>query len=555
MPHELRRHALTVIQPGFEGTEPPDWLRRQLAQGLGGVCLFARNTPDPRVTARLAERLRAAGPHALIAADEEGGAVTRLESRHGSSWPGNTALGRIGDPDLTRAVAAEMGAFLAAAGITLAYAPAADVTSDPRNPVIGVRSFGTSAPHVAAHTAAFVEGLQGAGVAACAKHFPGHGDTAVDSHHDLPVLRVDADLLERRELLPFRAAIAAGVRTVMAGHLLVPCLDPHRPASLSGPVLTVLLRERLGFQGAVVTDALEMEAVARTEPLPALAVRAIAAGADLLCLGSRRTDEETVLAVRDALVTAVRSGELAEERLADAAARVLAVPAGLPAPAGPSTPAVPIIAARSAAPAGHPGTAGHRTPAGHPAFADPDAPAELSAPAGSGAAEPGAALGALAAARALDLRGQAASAVPPAPPTVVTFDLPPTVAVGRRTPWGIAELVADRMPGTVQVTLDPDSCDDAGLARALAHPDRPLVLVVKDASRHPWITAAVDEMLARRPDAGVVEMGLPGPARPGAWHLATHGPSLASAAAAVELLWGGTVPPGQLSTPGERPPA
>ena len=504
MPQELRRLALTVIQPGFEGTEPPDWLRRQLAQGLGGVCLFARNTPDEETTARLTERLRAAAPHAVIAADEEGGAVTRLESRHGSRWPGNWALGRIGDPGLTRAVAAEMGAFLAAAGITLAYAPTADVTSDPRNPVIGVRSFGTCAPDVAAHTAAFVDGLQSAGVAACAKHFPGHGDTTVDSHHELPVLRVDSDLLERRELLPFRAAIAAGVRAVMAGHLLVPCLDPHRPASLSGPVLTGLLRERLGFQGAVVTDALEMEAVARTEPLPALAVRAVAAGADLLCLGSRQTDEDTVVAVRDALVAAVRTGELAEERLSDAAARVLALTAGLAGPAEPN------------------------------------------------AKEAGAVLGALAAARALDLRGRVPA--PTAPPTVVTFDAPPTVAVGRRTPWGIADLVADRVPGTVRVTLTPDSCDDAGPARALAHPDRPLILVVKDAARQPWITAALDRVLAQRPDAGMVEMGLPGPARPGAWHLATHGPSLASATAAVALILGDPVTPAQTSTPGEPPP-
>ena len=517
MSQELRRRALTVIQPGFEGTEPPDWLRRQLGQGLGGVCLFARNTPDAAATARLAAQVRAANPHAVIAADEEGGAVTRLESRHGSRWPGNGALGRVGDPGLTRAVAAEMGAFLAAAGITLAYAPAADVTSDPRNPVIGIRSFGESAPDVAAHTAAFVAGLQSAGVAACAKHFPGHGDTAVDSHHDLPVLRVDADLLERRELLPFRAAIAAGVSTVMAGHLLVPCLDPHHPASLSGPALTGLLRERLGFQGAVVTDALEMEAVARTEPLPALAVRAVAAGADLLCLGSRQTDEETVLAVRDALVAAVTAGALAEERLADAAARVLAVSAG-PAAAG----------------------SGTREDGAREGTRD------------EGAGSGGAVLGAFAAARALDLRGPLPT--PAAPPVVATFDPPPTVAVGRRTPWGIAGLLADRVPGTVQVTVTPDTCDDAGLARVLAHPDRPLILVVRDAARHAWITAGLDRALARRPDAGVVEMGLPGERRPGAWHLATYGPSLASATAAVTLLLGGPAAPPDPSTASEPPP-
>ncbi|SFF24540.1 beta-N-acetylhexosaminidase [Actinacidiphila alni] len=491
MSEQLRRHALAVIQPPFDGTAPPDWVRRQLAQGLGGVCLFARNTPDPVTTARLTAALRAEAPHAVIAADEEGGAVTRLESATGSSWPGNGALGRIGDPALTRAVAAEAGAFLAGAGITLAYAPTADVTSDPRNPVIGIRSFGTDAADVAEHTAAYVTGLQSAGVAACAKHFPGHGDTALDSHHDLPVLRVDQDLLDRRELLPFRAAIAAGVRTVMAGHLLLPALDPDRPASLSPTLITGLLREHLGFRGAVVTDALEMGAVARGRGLPELAVRAVAAGADLLCLGARHTDEDTVLAVRDALVAAVRDGSLGEERLTEAAARVPAVALAPPA-------------------AGRPGA--------------PDAP-----------------LGADAAARALDLR--APGRAPGTPllagrPVVVTFDVPRSIAVGRRTPWGIADLVAARLPGTVALTLDPDSCDDAHFDVVLAHPDRPLVLVVRDAARHPWIADAVARLLARRPDAGIVEMGLPGPGPEAGWRLDTYGPSLASARAAVDLLLG-----------------
>jgi beta-N-acetylhexosaminidase len=486
---ELRRHALAVIQPPFDGVTPPDWVRRQLAHGLGGVCLFARNTPDPRTAARLTAALRAEAPHVVIAADEEGGAVTRLESATGSSWPGNGALGRLGDPGLTRAVAAEMGAFLAAAGITLAYAPTADVASDPRNPVIGIRSFGACAPEVADHTAAFVTGMQSAGVAACVKHFPGHGDTALDSHHDLPVLGVDEDLLERRELLPFRAAIEAGVRTVMAGHLLVPALDPDRPASLSAALLTGLLRGHLGFRGAIVTDALEMGAVARGRGLPELAVLAIAAGADILCLGARHTDEETVLAVADALVAAVRDGTLDEQRLAEAAARVPTV--AVPPPAEP--------------------------PSG----------------------ERGAQLGAVAAARALEPHGPARPPRLTAPPVVVTFDVSPTVAIGRRTPWGIAEPLAARLPGTLRLTVTASTCDGPHLDAAVAHPDRPLVLVVRDAARHPWITTALTHLLSRRPDAALVEMGLPAPApHPCAWHLNTYGPSLASARAAVGLLLG-----------------
>jgi beta-N-acetylhexosaminidase len=552
VPQELRRQALTVIQPAFRGTAPPDWLRRLIGEGLGGVCLFARNTPDAVTAAAVTGALRAENPDVLVAADEEGGAVTRLESAHGSSWPGNAALGRVGDPALTGAVAAEMGAYLAAAGIRLAYAPTADVTSDPRNPVIGVRSFGTDAADVATHTAAFVAGLQSAGVAACAKHFPGHGDTSVDSHHALPVLDVDEATLEGRELAPFRAAIAAGVRTVMAGHLLVPSLDPDRPASLSAVLLT-LLRRRLGFGGAIVTDALEMEAVAAGRTLPELAVRALAAGADLLCLGARATEEATVRAVADAVVAAVRSGELPAERLAEAADRVAGI--ALPGPA-PEDAATGATASGSAAGSASSGGASGAAASG-----------------GASAARPGrsayAALGALAAGRALELRGQAPRF--DVPPVVATFETARTVAVGRVTPWGIADLLAERLPGTVLRTVTPETADPSALAEIAADHERPLVLVVRDAARHAWITAALARLLSARPDAGVVDMGLPAPdarplppqprpagvtyprpadaapapaaaahspatGRPGAWHLATYGPSLASARAAVDLL-------------------
>jgi beta-N-acetylhexosaminidase len=510
VPQELRRAALTVIQPAFEGTAPPGWLRRLLGEGLGSVCLFARNTPDHATTARLTAALREANPDVVVAADEEGGAITRLESAHGSSWPGNAALGRIGHLALTAGVAAEMGRFLATAGITLAYAPTADVTSDPRNPVIGVRSFGTQAQEVAAHTQTFVIGLQSAGVAACAKHFPGHGDTTVDSHHALPVLGVGEELLWERELVPFRWAIEAGVRTIMAGHLLVPCLDPDRPASLSRPALTGLLRERLGFTGAIVTDALEMEAVAAGEPLPALAVRALAAGADLLCLGARRTDEATVRAVADALVDAVRTGALPEERLLSAAARVGTI----------------AVTEEAAEP---PHVVRHRGGGGGAAAGGPASRPDVAEGEGGMAR-----LGAIAARSALQLTGEVPHFAQP--PVVVTFDPARTVAVGRRTPWGVADLLTARLPETVALALTPEDCDEDGLAAALARPDRPLVLVVRDAARHAWIGEGLDRLLARRPDAGVVEMGLPGPDRPGAWHLATYGPSLASARAAVSLL-------------------
>ncbi|PWU61475.1 sugar hydrolase, partial [Micromonospora globispora] len=250
--------AAAVLQPGFVGTTPPPWIRRWLGEGLGSVVLFARNIVDSEQLAALTATLRAERPDVIVAIDEEAGDVTRIESARGSSRPGNFALGIVDDPALTEAVARDLGTELAAAGVTLNYAPDADVNSNPDNPVIGVRSFGADPALVARHTAAWVRGLQAGGVAACAKHFPGHGDTRIDSHHDLPRIGGDRARLDAVELAPFRAAVAAGVQAVMTGHLLVPALDPELPATLSPRILGRLLREELRFQGVVVTDAVEM---------------------------------------------------------------------------------------------------------------------------------------------------------------------------------------------------------------------------------------------------------------------------------------------------------
>src|SRR3954453_6644299 len=187
----LARDSLTVLQPGFPGTTAPDWLLRRLGEGLASVGLFGRNIPSPDQLAALTAQLRAERDDVLVAIDEEGGDVTRLEVGTGSSFPGNNALGAVDDVALTEAVALELGRRLAACGVNLNWAPSADVNSNPANPVIGVRSFGADTDLVARHTAAYVTGLQSAGVAACTKHFPGHGDTAVDSHLALP--RIDAD--------------------------------------------------------------------------------------------------------------------------------------------------------------------------------------------------------------------------------------------------------------------------------------------------------------------------------------------------------------------------
>ena len=248
MDRRLSRLADAVLQPGFVGTEPPEWLRRRLGEGLGSVVLYARNIVDPDQVAALNAALTAESPNILIAIDEEAGDVTRVEAHRGSSRPGNLALGAADDVDLTAAVARHLGEELRALGITLNYAPDADVNSNPNNPVIGVRAFGSEPDLVARHTAAWIRGLQSAGVAACAKHFPGHGDTAVDSHHDVPMIPADRARLDACELPPFRAAIDAGVQAIMTGHLLVPAIDPHQPATLSHAVLTGLLRNELGFR-------------------------------------------------------------------------------------------------------------------------------------------------------------------------------------------------------------------------------------------------------------------------------------------------------------------
>ena len=315
------RAAAACLFPGFEGLEPPGWLAPWLADGLGGVVLFARNIRDPEQVAELTAALRRDQPGLLVATDEEGGDVTRLEAASGSSYPGNLALGAVDDVELTERVAAAIGGDLAAVGINLDLAPVADVVANPENPIVGVRSFGSDPALVSRHVAAFVRGLQGVGVAACAKHFPGHGETVGDSHLELPVADVDRATLEERALPPFRAAFEAGAKVVMSAHIRVPSID-EAPATLSRGLLTGLLRDELGFRGLVMTDALEMKAVSATVGMEQGAVRALAAGADALCLGADLTSGE-VESIHRAIVEAVRSGRLDETRLEEAAGRVV----------------------------------------------------------------------------------------------------------------------------------------------------------------------------------------------------------------------------------------
>ncbi|GAA2545756.1 glycoside hydrolase family 3 protein [Winogradskya consettensis] len=329
----LQRLALGTILAAFVGKNAPEWLLALLADGLAGVTLFGTNIENPKQTADLTTRLRSVRRDTLIATDEEGGDVTRLAHRTGSPYPGNAALGVVDDVLSTRMAYASIGSELAACGITLNFAPVADVNTTDDNPVIGTRSFGSDPALVARHTAAAVAGLQSAGVLACTKHFPGHGATRTDSHLGLPVVDVPIPVLRERDLPPFAAAIAAGTAAIMTAHLRIPALTGAGPATFSRAVLQDLLRHEYAFSGAIITDALEMRGAAEVAggPGPA-AVLALAAGADLLCLGAHVTPALVDTVVTD-IVTAVADGRLPRTRLEDAAARTAALTPAAGAPA------------------------------------------------------------------------------------------------------------------------------------------------------------------------------------------------------------------------------
>ncbi|MDR6867342.1 beta-N-acetylhexosaminidase [Microbacterium resistens] len=325
MSDELERLANGVLWPGFLGTTAPAWLRTELRRGLAGVVYFGQNMGEG--IHELSADLRAANPDALIGIDEEGGSVTRIEAATGSTVPGAAQLGGLDDVAATRATGAELARRVRAIGADVLLGPVADVNTDPRNPVIGVRSFGADAELVSRHAVAEIEGIQGAGVAACVKHFPGHGDTHVDSHHDLPTVDLDPAEFERVHLAPFRAAVAAGVNAVMTAHIVVPAWG-EEPATLNPHVLGMLRAE--GFDGVIITDALDMAAIRESVGIGGGAVRALAAGADLLCIGNPTNpgdvalpdqDERDFLAARDAIVDALRDGSLSRARVAEAGAR------------------------------------------------------------------------------------------------------------------------------------------------------------------------------------------------------------------------------------------
>ncbi|MER3483715.1 MAG: beta-N-acetylhexosaminidase, partial [Meiothermus sp.] len=285
---------------------------------FGGVCLFRKNVQSREQVARLVRDIREVlGPQAWISIDQEGGAVLRTEDLPAA--PSAMALGAVDDPALAEAVGNAVGRGLVSMGVNWDYAPCLDVNIDPRNPVIGDRSFGGDPHRVAELGLAWARGLQRAGVIATAKHFPGHGDTYLDSHLALPRVDKPRTMLERVELYPFRKAVEAGIPAIMTAHIVYSQLDPLNPATLSKTILTGLLREEWGFGGVIVTDSMGMKAIADNFPDGQAAVRSVQAGADIvLALGSW----ETKLRQAEAVAKAVETGELSGPRVEESLARL-----------------------------------------------------------------------------------------------------------------------------------------------------------------------------------------------------------------------------------------
>lgn len=326
---DLRRRIGQLVVFGFDGkTVSADAADLIQTHYLGNVILFNRNVESisqlQTLTRDLQGRARDSGQAwpLTISADQENGIVRRMPEEV-PVLPGNMALGATQNVAFARSAGELTARMLLSLGINFNLAPVLDVNNNPDNPVIGVRSFSDQAQTVASFGTAMIEGLQSHGVIACGKHFPGHGDTNVDSHRDLPTIVHGMERLHSIELQPFRAAIDANIDVLMTAHVVFLAVEPDKiPATLSRRVLTELLREELGFKGVITTDCLEMNAISETVGVPAGAVQALKAGADLIMV-SHRLDRQ--LATINAVMAAVRSGELSERRIDDAYQRVIAL--------------------------------------------------------------------------------------------------------------------------------------------------------------------------------------------------------------------------------------
>jgi beta-N-acetylhexosaminidase len=464
---------LPTLLPGFAGTVLPGWLRDRLRAGLGGVCLFAQNISSSEQLRGLTEAIMAENPYAIIAIDEEGGDVTRLFAAAGAPFPGNAVLGRLDDLEATRDTAAMIGWSLRRVGCNVNFAPCVDINSRSDNPIIGVRSFGSDAQRVSRHGRAWVASLQSTGVAATAKHFPGHGDTAQDSHVSLPVVDCSLDELRRRELQPFVAVIEAGCQLIMTSHILLPQLDQAHPATMSRPVLHDLLRGELSFSGVIVSDALDMAGASGSLGMTGAAVAALRAGCDLLCLGTDNTDDQ-IAEIERAVSTAVADGDLASARVSEAMYRVERL-------------ASELEAARRLAgqpPRGAPGWSGSDVKLINTLEVTPEA---------------------------LDWRARAADRY-----TVVRLESDANIAVGS-APWGPFTVPAFNAQPTYVITSGYSELPPL-------QSGEPVLIVGRDIHRHRFAREAVDRLRSQRVDVLVVDMGWPAADRQYA-DLATFGAS------------------------------
>jgi beta-N-acetylhexosaminidase len=454
LPVDLDEAAHRCLVAGFDGaTTVPDTLKRLIDRGLGGVILFTRNVRDAGQVRRLTDELRALRPDLLVAIDNEGGGIGHLVNAGAPDVPGSYAFGVVDDPALTARCADALAGHLATLGITASYAPVADLQHQPRNPIVRTRSFGADPELAARHLRAWITATDIRGIASCAKHFPGHGGTITDSHHGVAIdPRPYGELLV--DLEPFRAAVAAGVPMLMSAHVVFPALDANRPATLSRRILGDLLRLDLGFDGVLVSDALEMKAIADEYGEAAGARIALAAGADQVIVAV--PDLAVTLACRDAVLDALHARMLAEERVWEAAGRVRR------------------LAERYATP--------------RPAVAPWDADAGLEA-----------------ARRAVRTR--------PLPPPVRgahVVDLFP--APHPALNWGGEDLLTELRaidPTATGTALNEEPADPAALADAIGDRSAPLVIATSDAVLHPWQARLRDTLVARRPGAILVDTGLP----------------------------------------------
>lgn len=478
LPVDLDEAAHRCLVAGFEGTTAvPDTLKRLIDRGLGGVILFTRNVRDAEQVRRLTDTLRALRPDLLVAIDNEGGGIGHLVAAGAPEVPGSYALGVVDDPALTARCADALAGHLATLGITASYAPVADVQRQADNPIVRTRAFGEESGLVSRHLSAWIAATEARGVASCAKHFPGHGGTLTDSHHELAV---DPRPYDELDLAPFRAAIAAGVPMLMSAHVVFPALDANRPATLSRRILGDLLRHELEFDGVLVSDALEMKAIADRYGEAAGARIALAAGADQVIVAV--ADLGVTLECRDAVLEALREGVLGEDRVREAAGRVQRLVGRYATPAAEVTPwdaEAGLEAARRAVRA-------HVLPAG------------------------------VSGAHVVDLF--------PAPHPALN--------------WGGEDLLTQVLavdPTATGTAVSGEPADPEGVAGEILAKagDAPLVVATCDAGLYPWQGRLREALVARRPGAVQVATGLPDGAA-----LCSYGRGKVNLRAVAEVLVG-----------------